>query len=232
MISGGAWLDRGRLGLHRSNAWMTQPLPSRRSRSTRVTVVVWRDPALGVSVCSTRQLMRAADPSAESTRTLSMSTSSARISLKARLSPSTSTDGWTFFTASASRLSRAASYAASASRTPASAAFSTLLPPACGAGSREATGARCSAQARTSSPTDARMQPGRAAAGAWLAVCGRMFSAFSPSRELADPCDRPSPSLRGRPERSRRDRALEYGARLYHHSALPVRSRTIIRTPP
>src|SRR5262249_19543654 len=87
---------------------MTQASATRRRRITRVTVVVWRDPALGVSVCVTLQLTRAVDPSSESTRTSSIRTLSSRMSLKAFARLSAGIDGCTFLTALASRLSSAA----------------------------------------------------------------------------------------------------------------------------
>jgi hypothetical protein len=87
------------------------------SRSTRVTVVVFLAPALGVSVCVTRQLTRAVEASIESTRMSSIATFNSRMSLKALARVSAGKDGWTLLTAFASRLSNAAEYRCSVSRT-------------------------------------------------------------------------------------------------------------------
>lgn len=95
---------------YRSNPSITHESDSRRSRMTRVTAVVRLAPTLGVSAWVTRQLTRAVVPSIDSTRTASIATLSSRMSLKALARLSTGMDGWTFLTASASRLSSAAAY--------------------------------------------------------------------------------------------------------------------------
>src|SRR5688500_1044493 len=100
---------------HRSNASITQALCTLRSRSTLVTAVVCLEPAFGVSVCDTRQLTRARAASTDSTLTLSIVTSSSRISLNAFFSVSTSIEGCSFLTASAFKLSSAAEYCCSRS---------------------------------------------------------------------------------------------------------------------
>ena len=93
---------------YRSNPSMIQTSGLRFSRITRVTVVVRFAPTLGVSVCMTRQLTRAVVPSREMIRTISMVTSSPRMSLNALARLSAGIDGWTFLTALTSRLSSAA----------------------------------------------------------------------------------------------------------------------------
>src|SRR5688572_2807582 len=106
---------------HTSAEGETLESATRRSRITRVTVVVCLDPTLGVSVCVTRQLTRAVVPSIDNTRTASIATFSSRMSLNALARLSVGIDGCTFFTALASRLSSAAEYRCSVSRTPDSA---------------------------------------------------------------------------------------------------------------
>ena len=87
---------------------ITYTSASRRRRTTRTTVVVCFEPTCGVSVCSMRQLTRADLPSVDSTRTVSITTLSSRMSRNALVSASREIPGCTLRTASGSRLSSAA----------------------------------------------------------------------------------------------------------------------------